>query len=87
MSRRIPHWQGAGNGPDHRPGRDSGGHTHAGLAAISSKIAAEAQGVDDCDFVRPAGPEAMRDPPRRRWELEDEASDQSFPASDPPGTY
>lgn len=34
--------------------------------------------------VRPAGPESMRDKPRRDWEVEDQASDESFPASDPP---
>jgi hypothetical protein len=37
--------------------------------------------------VRDAGPEAMRDPPRGKWSAVDEASDQSFPASDPPATY
>lgn len=37
--------------------------------------------------VRDAGPEAMRDPPRGDWNKVDEASDQSFPASDPPATY
>lgn len=37
--------------------------------------------------VRDAGPEAMRDTPRRRWSAVDEASDESFPASDPPATY
>lgn len=33
--------------------------------------------------ARPAGPDAMRDPPRE-WTRVDEASDESFPASDPP---
>jgi hypothetical protein len=36
--------------------------------------------------VRDAGPEAMRDKPKR-WSKTDEASDESFPASDPPSTY
>ncbi|MET0588248.1 MAG: hypothetical protein ABWZ75_06960 [Novosphingobium sp.] len=36
--------------------------------------------------VRNAGPESMRsDPPQ--WDRVDEASDESFPASDPPSTY
>lgn len=37
--------------------------------------------------VRDAGPEAMGDKPKREWSREDEASDESFPASDPPATY
>ena len=37
--------------------------------------------------VRDAGPHAMADPPRGEWTAEDEASDESFPASDPPATY
>lgn len=37
--------------------------------------------------VRDAGPEAMRDKPGRGWSKADEASDESFPASDPPATY
>lgn len=36
--------------------------------------------------VRQAGPEEMRDPPGR-WDPVDETADESFPASDPPGTY
>lgn len=37
--------------------------------------------------VRDSGPKAMRDTPQREWSEVDEASDQSFPASDPPSTY
>lgn len=36
--------------------------------------------------VRTAGPAEMRDPPTD-WTEIDERSDESFPASDPPGTY
>jgi hypothetical protein len=38
--------------------------------------------------VRPAGPEGMEDPPQEiveDWDETDQASDESFPASDPPG--
>jgi hypothetical protein len=42
-------------------------------------------GPRDADVqIRPAGPDGMRDAPRRQWRPEDEASDESFPASDPP---
>lgn len=37
--------------------------------------------------VRNSGPAAMRDAPQGQWSEVDEASDQSFPASDPPATY
>jgi hypothetical protein len=36
--------------------------------------------------VRDAGPDAMKNPPKR-WDPEDESSDESFPASDPPAKY
>ena len=37
--------------------------------------------------VRDSGPQAMADPPRQQWSMVDEASDESFPASDPPANY
>jgi len=36
--------------------------------------------------VRDAGPEAMKSPPKK-WDGTDQASDESFPASDAPGKY
>jgi hypothetical protein len=36
--------------------------------------------------IRPAGPENMKDPPED-WDVADEQSDESFPASDPPANY
>lgn len=39
--------------------------------------------VGDSGSARSAGPEAMRDPPED-WDKIDQASDESFPASDPP---
>ena len=39
--------------------------------------------VGQSGSARSAGPDAMRDPPRD-WGKVDQASDESFPASDPP---
>src|SRR3954454_13890140 len=58
----------------------SGGHEGARPAISGSG----GQGpVGDSGGARSAGPDAMRDPPRE-WENVDQASDESFPASDPP---
>jgi hypothetical protein len=37
--------------------------------------------------IRDAGPAAMQDKPKRKWDKVDQASDESFPASDPPASY
>ncbi len=56
---------------------------HQGRAAFAS-----GQGEEGSSHqVRNSGPEAMRDKPVRSWDKTDEASDESFPASDPPATY
>ncbi|MDT9599357.1 hypothetical protein [Sphingosinicella rhizophila] len=52
-----------------------------GRAALSGAGAAGA--VGDSGAARSAGPEEMRDPPKE-WDEVDQASDESFPASDPP---
>ncbi len=49
-------------------------------------FAAGESSVPGFSAVRNAGPEGMRsDPPK--WDKTDQASDESFPASDPPATY
>jgi hypothetical protein len=52
-------------------------------AALSRDVAA---GAPSQGYGRPAGPEAMRDPPPE-WDEVDEAGDESFPASDPPSFH
>jgi hypothetical protein len=56
---------------------DSG---HGGAPALAHD---EHHAADDFSATRSAGPDAMRDPPKR-WNEVDQASDESFPASDPP---
>ena len=53
-----------------------------GTAALSRRVADDAAERGG-HYVRPAGPESTRDD-RRGWDKIDEASDESFPASDPP---
>lgn len=42
---------------------------------------------DDPVQVRPAGQKSTRDDRRKDWDEVDEASDESFPASDPSAKY
>ena len=68
---------------DRKPNRPEHGHTpHAEKPRKHKKDVGS--GVPTP--VRPAGPESMRDPPKR-WDKVDEQVDESFPASDPPGNY
>ena len=55
------------------------------LAGLMRSRPAVAEGPDEMPLpeVRPAGPESMEAPPED-WDAIDEASDASFPASDPP---
>jgi hypothetical protein len=55
---------------------------HEGHAAFAS---GESDGANFVK-VRHAGPDGMRSNPPH-WDRTDEASDESFPASDPPSTY
>ena len=57
---------------------DSSPTGQAALAGTSGSGAVSHSGA-----ARQAGPDAMRDPPGE-WEKADQASDESFPASDPP---
>lgn len=60
-------------------------HRHDEGDAPALTIGRPAGPVGHSGNVRPAGTETMRDPPRE-WTEVDEASDESFPASDPPAT-
>lgn len=56
------------------------------VAGLIAKAAAGRDDEDDHRYIRPAGRKEMSDPPRH-WDRVDEAVDESFPASDPPGGY
>lgn len=58
-----------------------------GRSRAGSPAFADDQTGDGHTAVRDAGPDAMRDTNARPWSPVDQASDESFPASDPPATY
>jgi hypothetical protein len=64
--------------------RDRAGSPARGRRFVALRDGGRA-GVPDRNYgpIRSAGPEAMRDGPGS-WDEVDEASDESFPASDPP---
>ncbi len=51
-----------------------------------SRTAKAKASSEDPAYVRPAGRKKMESPPAS-WSKTDEESDESFPASDPPGNY
>lgn len=62
-----------------------------GALMMLGGLIAKASASDDDDetdhrYVRAAGRKEMSAPPRH-WDRVDEAVDESFPASDPPGGY
>jgi hypothetical protein len=61
--------------------REAGGGGPGARPAISGSGGHGA--VGESGAARQAGPDSMRDPPSE-WSKVDEASDESFPASDPP---
>ena len=56
-----------------------------GIAPEPAAFADGESEPDNFDQTRSAGPEGMHDTPRRQWDKVDQASDESFPASDSPG--
>lgn len=55
--------------------------------AQNSAFAEGQAGGANFSQVRDSGPAAMADAPKHAWTKTDEESDESFPASDPPGNY
>lgn len=63
--------------------RWGGGDRHEVPANATARGKTAPGPVGQSGAARSAGPDAMRDPPAD-WEKVDQASDESFPASDPP---
>lgn len=66
--------------------RGSGKKEDDGVHHPAPAFAGKGGHKDAPTHVRDAGPDHMRDAPHI-WDATDEASDESFPASDPPSTY
>ena len=58
---------------------EAGGHAAIDPGDDSAALKSGTYGA-----VRNAGPESTRDDSRKNWDEVEEASDESFPASDPP---
>ncbi|WP_313138159.1 hypothetical protein [Paracoccus jeotgali] len=57
-----------------------------GVAAMLLTASRRKSRLPEDQYVRVAGRREMVDPPPD-WDVVDEAADESFPASDPPGNY
>lgn len=66
--------------------RDNGKKKDDGVHHPAPAFAGHGAHKDSAVHVRDAGPQHMRDKPKV-WDQVDQASDESFPASDPPSTY
>ena len=64
----------------------AGGYALYKYATRDKEETAYAGGDENFSQVREAGPSAMTNRPST-WNKVDEASDESFPASDPPANY
>jgi hypothetical protein len=53
---------------------------------LRNRSSKSSSGSKTLPLVRDAGADNMRDPPET-WTKTDQISDESFPASDPPGRY
>lgn len=76
------------NAPASDTMKQPGGAGHEGRDGSTSDRAARQRQQPSLDRngVRQAGRREMRNPPPD-WDQTDERADESFPASDPPGTY
>jgi len=69
--------------------RDEQGTVHATTSLTKEEVKTlpeHQEGSEDHTWVRPAGRKEMDAPPKT-WTKTDEETDESFPASDPPGNY
>jgi uncharacterized protein with GYD domain len=68
----------------HKAGSVQSGYAPPARRFVAFRDQESGESQSSYGHFRPAGPDHMRDELRRPWQREDQASDESFPASDPP---